>query len=411
MSSLVTLENPQGDSDGNTADSTSVARAASSNRFLVLTDPEEMWTDHLYSIIGETAMMRFTNGKARMLGETQMLNLENVIEFLINEELNENEKLSNRCCEHTFLDICEDIEFKKNAFNDASDSLKYLVSLFVAFAGQQIISGKRSSFKESLTKEILTTIKSMVLLIGPEDLSCSMKWWMIIFYVYAIALRQNAEMYKINLILHGFLNLSLDININFCVPIGGCRTLRNGIPKNYQYLTVVHRPGAKSYASDDFNTYSIAHVVSYILEHYEEYEEGTFSLKQLLTTSWDGQKSRKKKAKQLRKEKAKLVWAKTRHERKEKNKVYHETELAKAELEEARRQKNLEAYHSQRVQRYYEKVWKEQEERKFFLNELKKPHVMSPSHKREEKIRRREQQEDSHSIWRAQKRKQRKAQK
>ena len=102
---------------------------------------------------------------------------------------------------------------------------------------------------------------------------------------------------------------------------------------------------------------------------------------------------------------------KVKEERKKKKQLYRKNNLTKAKLEKAQRQQGIESYLSLRLDRYYEKVRKEQEERKLLRHKLNAPHVMSPSRKREEKIRRREKQEDSHSIWRAQKRKHTKARK
>ena len=89
--------------------------------------------------------------------------------------------------------------------------------------------------------------------------------------------------------------------------------------------------------------------------------------------------------------------------------LFRSAELEKAKVEEEQRKQDIEAYHRLRLERYYEKVRKEQDERRLMRNALKQAHVLSPSEKREEKIRRRQQQEDTHAVWREQKRKQKEA--
>ena len=117
MSSFVTLENPQGDSDGTTFASNSAARDLV-KRFATLRDPEEMWRAHLSVVVGGgSGVMRFgtINGEGKLglmdeegrekVKETDqkgrpMIHFESVIHFFKNEEL------SHRYCEYTLRDIC-----------------------------------------------------------------------------------------------------------------------------------------------------------------------------------------------------------------------------------------------------------------------------------------------------------------
>lgn len=119
----------------------------------------------------------------------------------------------------------------------------------------------------------------------------------------------------------------------------------------------------------------------------------------------------KLKAERERERQRKELWEKEKKQRKEKKRLYREKKLAKADLENAQQQQELQEHRCLLAKRYLQKVAAEQDCRRLSLKELSQPHVLSPCRKREEKIRRREQQDETHAVWRAQKRKQRRSRK
>lgn len=82
---------------------------------------------------------------------------------------------------------------------------------------------------------------------------------------------------------------------------------------------------------------------------------------------------------------------------------YEKCRKKKSKEEEEERVCQLAEFHTLRLQRYFEGAKKEQERRRLNLMSLSQPRILSPTKKREKKIRRRQEQEEQHAIWKAKK--------
>lgn len=380
----------------------------------------DMLKSHLRSILRDPAMVQvpFNDGSGRMFTFEDFI------------------KTTEGAFDATYYDstlhyICKDMD-AKGSYRNACASLTSLVMIFVQCIGKHVILGyplisisneeSRENFRTFTTK-LIQMIKTLIIVVGPEDLSDFMKWTVTVFHVYLVGISRRESMNMMNLTLHCLWNLNMT-GCNYCSPVvqsncTGC------IPEVYRFITKMKRPGSKSYEPDDYRNHCIADVV---LVFYKKFHNQDFQKKfavkakairkkedlERRKAKLEREKARAKRKKEEdleRRKKEEERLEKVKEERKKKKQLYRKNNLAKAKLEEAQRQQGIESHLRLRLDRYYEKVRKEQEERKLFRHKLNAPHVMSPSRKREEKIRRREQQEDSHSIWRTQKRKHRKAQK
>ena len=96
--------------------------------------------------------------------------------------------------------------------------------------------------------------------------------------------------------------------------------------------------------------------------------------------------------------------AAAKRQRKERQRRLREQQRLENDREQEEKQAELEAYRAKRAELYEAQVRKEQENRKLAMIAIGQAHVLSPSKKREAKLRRRERQEESHRVWRAQKR-------
>ena len=388
--------------------------ASETTPFPPMEDEVSEWKSHIRLIFGEKTNL-LANFKIQC-NDGSIMSFEDILFDL--ENVN-----AAACNDLVWKDICKHKE-RNDAYRYAKVSLQKMVAMFVVYAGKQITNGypmmsispESKKVFQTMSMKMVRLIQALVIAIGPEDLCNEIKCTLVIFYVYVVGMLLKHSLEQINSMLHSIWVMLLKkeiTNDNFCVPV--CRGL-NDIPESLRFILHFKRPGSKSFEDHHYQDRDIYDVILTVYDNFTFFEKGimnvyTKKLAEKAKLEREKAKAKRKKEELERRKKEEERLEKVKEERKKKKQLYRKNNLAKAKLEEAQRQQGIESNLRLRLDRYYEKVRKEQEERKLLRHKLNAPHVMSPSRKREEKIRRREQQEDSHSIWRAQKRKHRNARK
>lgn len=359
------------------------------------------------------------------------------------------------CWEANLQMSCEPLK-DKNVYRQASSMVKVLVSLFLSYTGHEIANGYplcKSSAKNNnafvrMCMKMIDIVQQSVIAMGPDALSNDIKITLFVFYAYVCAIEKGQTMNDIHCVL-GMLSVEFSNaidGVNFCVSHLYDYNHVYG-PNPYCFVKNLTIPGSKRFEKRDYQFFNVHEKVYSLFnqvralkrEEKLKAKNEAIALKRRKAAE-EAELRRKKKhrqkaAKLERKKVATLErrkaaeeaelkrkkkrpysckkkqdhWEKTKQSREEKKRLYRKAELEKAKVEEEQRKQDIEAYHRLRLERYYEKVRKEQDERRLMRNALKQAHVLSPSEKREEKIRRRQQQEDTHAVWREQKRKQKEA--
>ena len=365
------------------------------------------------------------------------------------------------CWEANLQMSCEPLK-DKNVYRQASSMVKVFVSLFVSYTGHEIANGYplcKSSAKNNnafvrMCMKMIDIVQQSVIAMGPDALSNDIKITLFVFYAYVCAIEKGQTMNDIHCVL-GMLSVEFSNaidGVNFCVSHLYDYNHVYG-PNPYCFVKNLTIPGSKRFEKRDYQFFNVHEKVyslfnqvralkkeeklkakneAIALKRRKAAEEAELRRKKKrrqkaaklerkkeekmkaknVAIGWERRKAaeeaelKRKKKRPYSCKKKQDHWEKTKQSREEKKRLYRKAELEKAKVEEEQRQREIEAYHRLLLERYYEKVRKEQDQRRLMRNVIKQAHVLSPSRKREEKIRRRQQQEDTHAVWREQKRKQ-----
>lgn len=389
-------------------------------------DKVAMWKFHLMLIMGDIAIQRLP------MDDGTMFSFDDFFEHMDKVDMLE-------CWEVNLEMSCAALN-DEYAYRHAHAIITSLVGLFVSYTGHEIANGYplcKSSEKNkkaffTMVMKMIDIVGASVIAIGPEGLSDDMKISLIVFYAYACAMERRKTMNDIQCVLSMLSECMLALGgLNFCVSHELFDYSHVYGPNPYCCLRHLTRPGSKSFDKQDFETNNVYHKVSFVFDKVLgalEKEKAAAEKKAEVLGRRMAEKKAEALGRRMAAEEAKLKRKKKRRQKVAKMRKKALVELCKKKQGEKTKQvctnvkkilyrepkletvipEKMDAY---RLRRYYEKVEKEQDERRLMRKMLEQAHVLSPSRKREEKIHRRERQEYTHAVWREQKCKHKKARK
>ena len=391
-------------------------------------DKVAMWKFHLSLIMGDIAMQRLPMNDGTMFSFDDFFANMDKVDML-------------KCWEVNLEMSCEALK-DEHAYSDAPAIITSLVGLFVAYTGYEIANGYplcKSSEKKAfcaMVMKMIDIVGTSVIAIGPDGLSDNMRLGLIVFYAYACAIERRKTMNDIHCVLSMLSECMLAIGgVNFCAPHEIFDYNHVYGPNPYCCVRNLKRPGSVSFDWQDFESKNVYDKVSSMFdkamalkkEQKAAAEKKAIALRRRMAAEnkaialgrrMAAEKKAKALGRRLAAEEAKLRRKKKRKVVKMRKKALED--LCKNKQGEKTKQVNVkkilyrepkletvipEKMDAYRLRRYYEKVEKEQDERRLMRKMLEQAHVLSPSRKREEKIHRRERQEDTHAVWREQKNK------
>lgn len=387
------------------------------NKILMLTDhstfplldPITMWKGHVMHILKSAYSEKPSS--AFMTPESFMFHMAGLSE--------ESVLMLWDCVRNTVIDY----SMVEDAYQYARCSLKLMVAVYVSYVGKdsaimnmplnwvnsndEFVSATKTRFS------IASHIQALVFWIGPEDFSYDLKEAITMFYAYDTGIMMGLRIANVNTMLN---IMWTGEHFKHCLETFSRSEVERFVVE-FSFMRAFKRSNSLSYEVDDsieLKRSTILHKVHTLFELEKAAQANEMKNQKRLKAKRE--KDEKEKA---AKEKAELeiqkqqqeLWANEKKERKQKKRLYREKKLATAKLEEAQRQQEIEAHLCLRLERYNEKIKEEQETRKILREKLSQPHVLSPPRKREEKIRRLRRQDDTHAVWREQKRKHRKPRK
>lgn len=285
------------------------------------------------------------------------------------------------------LEKVEQDSKRKDAFLYTRRALKFMCAVFIVLIGHDTDLSDRP-LEASEVGMIVYFIRALHFCVDKNDLCKHSKRVLAIVYVYEQCLYAGKTILHVQSLLNGFgkhFDKATEVVLKDAVGKHGQVQAALG-KESFSFLYGFSKPGLKS-------------VLDALEEEVEVDEKKKKSLKEIA------------KAKALAKQKAledmaayEKERAVAKRERKERQKRLREQQRQDRDREQEEKQAELEAYRAKRTELYEAQVRKEQENRKLAMNAIVQAHVLSPSKKREEKLRRLERQEETHRVWRAQKR-------
>lgn len=285
------------------------------------------------------------------------------------------------------LDKVEQDSRRTDAFLYTRRALKYMCAVFVVLIGHDTnLSDK--PLEASEVGMIVHFIRALHFCVDPNDLCKHSKRVLAIVYVYEQCLYAGKTILHVQSLLNGFSkHFDKAAEVVLKDAVGKHSQVQAALGKeSFSFLYGFSKPGLKS-------------ALEAVAAETTADEKKKKSLKEIA------------KAKALAKQKAledmaayEKERAAAKRQRKERQRRLREHQRQERDREQEEKQAELEAYRAKRTELYEAQVRKEQENRKLAMNAIRQAHVLSPSKKREAKLRRLERQEESHRVWRAQKR-------